>query len=68
MQQPPWHDVHQAALAAGHQTYVDPATGFRVFTELAHLQRGSCCGSACRHCPFDHVNVPTPPVRRSGPS
>jgi hypothetical protein len=26
--------------------------GFFVFTERAHLQRGSCCGSGCLHCPF----------------
>jgi hypothetical protein len=24
-----------------------------VFTELFHLQRGSCCCSKCRHCPYD---------------
>lgn len=29
-----------------------------VFTELYHRARGSCCGSACRHCPYDQVNVP----------
>jgi hypothetical protein len=29
-----------------------------VFTELYHRARGTCCGSACRHCPYDHVNVP----------
>ena len=29
-----------------------------VFTELYHRARGFCCGSACRHCPYDHVNVP----------
>jgi 2-iminoacetate synthase ThiH len=23
-----------------------------VFTEKTHLERGSCCGSNCRHCPF----------------
>ncbi|MEZ5044654.1 MAG: cysteine-rich CWC family protein [Saprospiraceae bacterium] len=28
-----------------------------VFTEWFHLKRGHCCGSACRHCPYDHVNV-----------
>ena len=26
--------------------------GLTVFTEKAHLARGSCCGSGCRHCPF----------------
>ncbi|MBQ79991.1 MAG: hypothetical protein CMJ66_08095 [Planctomycetaceae bacterium] len=26
--------------------------GFLVFTAAYHLKRGSCCGSRCRHCPF----------------
>lgn len=29
-----------------------------VFTAQYHLRRGICCGNACRHCPFEHVNVP----------
>lgn len=32
--------------------------GRLVFTEAYHLARGNCCGSQCRHCPYDHVNVP----------
>lgn len=24
-----------------------------VFTALFHLERGSCCGNKCRHCPYD---------------
>ena len=24
-----------------------------VFTERFHLDRGHCCGSKCRHCPYD---------------
>ncbi len=35
--------------------YMD--SGNLVFTEAYHLARGSCCGSACRHCPYDHINV-----------
>ena len=31
--------------------------GLMVLTEQYHLARGRCCGNACRHCPFDHVNV-----------
>jgi len=31
--------------------------GFMVFTEAYHLARGRCCGNACRHCPFEHINV-----------
>jgi hypothetical protein len=26
---------------------------FIVFTSLYHLKRGYCCGSGCRHCPYD---------------
>ena len=26
---------------------------FIVFTRLYHLKRGHCCGSGCRHCPYD---------------
>jgi len=29
--------------------YIDPQTGFYVMTRLSHLQRGECCGNACRH-------------------
>jgi hypothetical protein len=31
---------------------------YMVFTEAWHLKRGYCCGSACRHCPYNHENVP----------
>ncbi len=26
--------------------------GYVVFTENYHKRRGYCCGSGCRHCPF----------------
>lgn len=29
-----------------------------VLKEWFHLKRGYCCGSACRHCPYGHENVP----------
>ncbi|MCC6818310.1 MAG: hypothetical protein IT245_05425 [Bacteroidia bacterium] len=32
--------------------------GLCVFTETYHLKRGYCCGCACKHCPFGHINVP----------
>lgn len=28
-----------------------------VFTAVFHAKRGTCCGSKCRHCPFEHINV-----------
>ncbi len=29
-----------------------------VLTEWYYLKRGRCCGNGCRHCPYDHENVP----------
>jgi hypothetical protein len=31
--------------------------GRTVFTAAFHLKRGYCCGSGCRHCPYERVNV-----------
>ena len=28
-----------------------------VFTAAYHIRRGTCCGSGCRHCPFDPPHV-----------
>lgn len=35
--------------------------GFMVFTEAYHRARGRCCGNACRHCPYEHINVRNKP-------
>ncbi len=51
-------ELHTEACAQGRLHYLDPVTGYQVLTELAHFRRGHCCGSGCRHCPFDHENVP----------
>jgi len=37
--------------------------GLMALTEKFHLDRGYCCGSGCRHCPFNYDRVPEP--RRS---
>ncbi|KAL3776235.1 hypothetical protein HJC23_011732 [Cyclotella cryptica] len=50
-------DLHRQAILAKESTYIDPSTGFTVFTELAHLKRGKCCGNMCRHCPYGYSNV-----------
>jgi hypothetical protein len=44
--------AHDRAVAAGEDTYVDPATGYSVFTRAYLLERGTCCDSGCRHCPY----------------
>jgi len=50
-------ELHTLALREQSRTYIDPATGFTVFTEYSHLKRGKCCGSMCRHCPYGWENV-----------
>ncbi|KAF3835309.1 hypothetical protein F7725_027867 [Dissostichus mawsoni] len=45
------HRAHREACETKKQMYVDPSSGYKVFTEYAQLQRGKCCGSACRHQP-----------------
>ena len=56
---PEIEELHKLACENGNKFYLDPATSFRVMTSAAHRIRGTCCGSKCRHCPFDHVNVGT---------
>lgn len=31
--------------------------GLLVYTVAYHLQRGHCCGSGCRHCPYEPRHV-----------
>ncbi|NNE43495.1 MAG: hypothetical protein HKN12_04750 [Gemmatimonadetes bacterium] len=59
--------AHEKACARGDLGYLDPDTGYLVMTRLAHLARGRCCGSACRHCPYDHENVPRDATAPDGP-
>mmetsp|Transcript_41893 Transcript_41893/g.98170 ORF Transcript_41893/g.98170 Transcript_41893/m.98170 type:complete len:403 (-) Transcript_41893:313-1521(-) len=52
-------EAHRAAVVTGAMQYVDPKTGYTVFTQLKAIARGYCCGSGCRHCPYGHKNVPS---------
>jgi hypothetical protein len=38
------------SLVEGVDFYVE--NGLFVFTEKYHLERGFCCKSGCRHCPY----------------
>jgi hypothetical protein len=51
--------LHRHAMTNTPQrdTYIDPGTGYSVFTQ-AYLKRRPCCGNGCRHCPWGHINVP----------
>ncbi|KAK7502588.1 hypothetical protein BaRGS_00006163 [Batillaria attramentaria] len=53
----PWH-LFPLFYKAGEEFYTDPSTGYQVMSRLAHLQRGDCCGNACRHCPYGQRNAP----------
>lgn len=44
--------AHEEAVRRGATTYPDPTTGLLVLTVSAHLTRGACCASGCRHCPY----------------
>jgi ATP:cob(I)alamin adenosyltransferase len=54
---PEIEELHKQACDEKEDFYIDPATGLTVFTAFSHKKRGRCCGSMCRHCPFDWVNV-----------
>lgn len=55
--------LHGVCNAEGDATYIDPKTGYTVFSAHGHLRRGFCCGTTgsggdwerthrCRHCPY----------------
>jgi hypothetical protein len=44
--------AHARAMEAGEPFYLDPITGLYVMTAAHHWERGSCCDSGCRHCPY----------------
>lgn len=44
--------AHAAAIDAGEPGYLDPVTSLFVFTAAYLAERGHCCESGCRHCPF----------------
>jgi hypothetical protein len=43
---------HGDAVARGSAAYFDPVTGLAVFTARFLADRGYCCSSGCRHCPY----------------
>jgi hypothetical protein len=44
--------AHADAVARGVPTYRDPVSGYSVFTAAFLAQRGRCCDTGCRHCPY----------------
>jgi len=51
-------ELHTKACQRGLSYYIDPMSGYAVMTAIELKRRGECCGSGCRHCPYDHEAVP----------
>jgi ATP-binding cassette subfamily B (MDR/TAP) protein 1 len=49
-------EMHKAACEKGMKMYEDPNTGLFVMTAFFLKSRQRCCGSGCRHCPYDKQN------------
>jgi hypothetical protein len=46
-------------LVEGEDYYLNEK-GLLVFTEKFLSDRGYCCGSGCKHCPYNYEAVPQP--------
>ena len=44
--------LHKKACEENKWFYKDPDTGYTVMTKKFLLERGYCCNSKCRHCPY----------------
>ena len=49
-------DLHKEAIKFDRASYIDPATGYKVFTSV-YLSKRKCCGNGCRHCPYRDLKV-----------
>lgn len=48
-------DLHREAVEKGQHYYIDPVTSRKILTHAFLLERGYCCESGCRHCPYGFV-------------
>lgn len=49
-------------LIEGVDFYIDPETGWDVWTREYLLNRGYCCHGDCRHCPYGDAGIETPQI------
>ena len=52
------HKIHKVDQEAKEDPDYYWENGIMVMTAAYHLKRGACCGNKCRHCPYNHINVP----------
>ncbi|MFM7870666.1 MAG: DUF5522 domain-containing protein [Actinomycetota bacterium] len=56
--------LHDEAMQTGRTMYLDPLTGLSVFTAAFLADRGYCCDSGCRHCPYQPDSSTSPATVR----
>lgn len=44
--------LHKEAIINKNDIYIDPETEYAVLTAEFLLNRGYCCETGCRHCPY----------------
>lgn len=47
-------ELHETAVAKRQFYYSDPESGYKVLTAYFLCERGYCCRSDCRHCPYGY--------------
>jgi hypothetical protein len=45
--------VQETTKKSPEPDFYKDENGRFVMTESFHIKRGSCCGSKCKHCPYD---------------
>ena len=44
--------LHKNAIQETRGFYIDPSSGLQVYTSQYLRDRGYCCNTGCRHCPY----------------
>lgn len=53
---------HEEACLKRQNSYLDPQTGYSVMTRFYLINRGTCCSTGCRHCPYGFRLIEQPAV------
>ena len=48
-----WQFIMESKNKFENNSHYYLENGKIVFTAIYHLERGYCCGSNCRHCPYE---------------
>ena len=44
--------LHEEAIKNNKNFYIEPGTGFMIWTKDFLLKREFCCENDCKHCPY----------------